>query len=462
MGWKVDVVGRSSSVLVLFVLPLVCGVGFHGIPGDYCRARKHDECCRERYDDCSVQIGGTLCYCDEFCLNKDDPYDLHDDCCPDYRELCLGILPQPPPEHPWPNDEPAEGPDPLTRGCQTADGVSMPEFTSYKNNCNKCTCKGSRFECEKDLCLVEDEAINKINQGVEGFSWRATNYSKFWGWKAKDGVMMKTGTAKPAFIMYPIHLQPELSLIPVEFDARMKSDWRGMISRPRDQGWCSASWAFSTVAVAQDRLAIMTREHSLVLSVEQMVECVHINGDTCNKPQQVHQAWNYLRRTGVVREECLPYQSGKLGNTRECQVPGGSTNFLQCQNRNLYKMEPAYRISSKEEDIQWEIMSNGPVLGIMRVTPELFMYASGVYTCREQQQDERDDVPLHSVRLIGWGETSLDPGARPTKYWVVANSWGEDWGENGYFKIRRGTDECGIESYILAVRPQMTSLMYGN
>ncbi|KAK3875506.1 hypothetical protein Pcinc_019625 [Petrolisthes cinctipes] len=457
MGWKVDVVRRS--VLFLVALPLVWAGGFQGIPGNYCSSRKHDQCCRERYDDCSVKIRDTLCYCDEFCLNRDDPNDLNDDCCPDYKEVCLGILPQPPPEEPWPKDEPA-GPDPLNLGCKTADGVFMPEFTSYKNNCNKCTCKRGGFECEKDLCLVEEETINKINQGVEGFSWRATNYSKFWGWKAKNGVMLKTGTAKPAYKLYPIHLQPELSLIPQEFDARMKQDWRGMISRPQDQGWCSASWAFSTVAVAQDRLAIMTREHSLILSVEQMVECLHITGDTCITPGQVDRAWNYLRRIGVVREECLPYQSEKLGNARECQVPGGSTNLLRCQNRNLYRMEPAYRISSKVEDIQWEIMNNGPVQGIMRVTPELFMYASGVYMCREQ--DEGDEAPMHSVRLIGWGETSLHRGARPTKYWVVANSWGEDWGESGFFRIRRGTDECGIESRILAVRPQIDSLNYGN
>ncbi|VDM81482.1 unnamed protein product [Strongylus vulgaris] len=50
----------------------------------------------------------------------------------------------------------------------------------------------------------------------------------------------------------------------------------------------------------------------------------------------------------------------------------------------------------------------------------------------------------HAVKVIGWG---VDKGV---DYWLVANSWNTDWGENGYFRIRRGTNECGFESRICA------------
>lgn len=54
----------------------------------------------------------------------------------------------------------------------------------------------------------------------------------------------------------------------------------------------------------------------------------------------------------------------------------------------------------------------------------------------------------HAVKLMGWGEEDGVP------YWLVANSWNYDWGDGGFFKIRRGTDECGIESMIAAGLPK--------
>jgi cathepsin B len=50
----------------------------------------------------------------------------------------------------------------------------------------------------------------------------------------------------------------------------------------------------------------------------------------------------------------------------------------------------------------------------------------------------------HAVKIIGWG---VDSG---TPYWTVANSWNQDWGEKGFFRIIRGVNECGIEASIVA------------
>lgn len=53
----------------------------------------------------------------------------------------------------------------------------------------------------------------------------------------------------------------------------------------------------------------------------------------------------------------------------------------------------------------------------------------------------------HAVRIVGWGEENH------VKYWIVANSWGKDWGENGFFRILRNEYECSIESYMRALVP---------
>ena len=55
----------------------------------------------------------------------------------------------------------------------------------------------------------------------------------------------------------------------------------------------------------------------------------------------------------------------------------------------------------------------------------------------------------HAIKILGWGVES------GTEYWLVANSWNPDWGDNGFFKIRRGVNECGIESNIGAGMPKM-------
>lgn len=53
-----------------------------------------------------------------------------------------------------------------------------------------------------------------------------------------------------------------------------------------------------------------------------------------------------------------------------------------------------------------------------------------------------------TVKLIGWGV-----GRGGVRYWLAANSWGTTWGENGFFKIRRGNNECLFEDYFVGGKP---------
>lgn len=71
----------------------------------------------------------------------------------------------------------------------------------------------------------------------------------------------------------------------------------------------------------------------------------------------------------------------------------------------------------------------------------------------------------HAVKILGWvrnrrlrcsssHEIPLQGVDSGTAYWLVANSWNEDWGDQGYFKIKRGNNECGIEGQIVAGTPK--------
>lgn len=86
-----------------------------------------------------------------------------------------------------------------------------------------------------------------------------------------------------------------------------------------------------------------------------------------------------------------------------------------------------------------ELSTLGSVEAAFTVYEDFLAYKSGVYQHKTGQA-----LGGHAVKIIGWGvENGVD-------YWLVANSWNEDWGDQGFFKIRKGNNECGMESGIVA------------
>ncbi|XP_009990508.1 PREDICTED: tubulointerstitial nephritis antigen-like [Tauraco erythrolophus] len=124
---------------------------------------------------------------------------------------------------------------------------------------------------------------------------------------------------------------------------------------------------------------------------------------------------------------------------------GPCPNALEESNR-LYRCASHYRVSSNETDIMEEIMDKGPVQAIMKVYEDFFLYKEGIY---RHSQKAGSKWKTHSVKLLGWGVLP-DKNGQKQKFWIAANSWGKSWGENGYFRILRGQNECDIEKLILA------------
>merc|ERR1719183_299712 len=82
-------------------------------------------------------------------------------------------------------------------------------------------------------------------------------------------------------------------------------------------------------------------------------------------------------------------------------------------------------------------MTNGPVQVAFKVYKSFMSYKSGVYSKHFWELLPKGG---HAVKVIGWGTES------GTDYWLVANSWATTWGDQGFFKIKRGVDECNIET----------------
>ena len=94
-----------------------------------------------------------------------------------------------------------------------------------------------------------------------------------------------------------------------------------------------------------------------------------------------------------------------------------------------------------------ELYKNGPVVISFEPAYDFMYYSGGIYHSVDQAQWLRDGDTRpewkkvdHSVLLYGWGEENGD------KYWNIKNTWGKDWGENGSFRMKRGTDESAVES----------------
>ena len=86
-----------------------------------------------------------------------------------------------------------------------------------------------------------------------------------------------------------------------------------------------------------------------------------------------------------------------------------------------------------------EISTNGPIEAAFSVYEDFLTYKTGIYA-----HTTGSFVGGHAVKILGYGSEGF------IDYWLVANSWNETWGEQGFFKIRKGTNECGIDQFGIA------------
>jgi hypothetical protein len=341
------------------------------------------------------------------------------------------------------------------------------------------------LSCEEDLCINSDELISHIDRQQPYLGYKAVKYDKFNGVKVKDGLKNYLGTLEDRSLRTMVDNAPDdpneyFRMDEVDsFDARTNPSFAGKIRGIRDQGKCGISWALSTVDVASDRLSLVQTIKSLKdpLSVQNILSCTDKDAKENCQGGRVAYAWGFIKDRGVVTENCYPYESGRTGNITECKLHLSDNELqtiaqhrkvttIQCPsgvtNGEHFNFGPAYRVRDEARSIKYEIYFRGPVQATMRVTPEFFLYQSGIYRCGGSSYDSLNPryanlAGYHSIRLLGWG-TNTDPSTnKQESYWIAANSWGTGWGENGYFHIRFG--ECEIEETVIATYGKSTDVL---
>ncbi|XP_062415547.1 cathepsin B-like [Pungitius pungitius] len=250
--------------------------------------------------------------------------------------------------------------------------------------------------------------------------------------------------------------------LPDSFDARQQWPDCPTVRQIRDQGSCGSCWAFGAVEAMSDRLCIHSGgKISLEISAEDLLSCCEECGMGCLGGYPAA-AWEFWAKRGLVTGGlyasdvgCRPYSIASCehhvnGTRPPCQ---GEVETPKCKEQCVDGHSPSYQkdkhfgrrsysVPSQEEQIMTELLKYGPVEAAFSVYADFLLYKTGVY-----QHVTGEMLGGHAIKILGWGEENGTP------YWLAANSWNSDWGDKGFFKIKRGNDECGIESEVVTGIP---------
>lgn len=246
--------------------------------------------------------------------------------------------------------------------------------------------------------------------------------------------------AKPVADNRPDHVKYEG--LPENFD------WRNVNgvnydSPVKNQGNCGSCYAMATVSAAEARVRIASKNQlKPTLSSQAVVSCsIYNQGCEGGYPYLVGK---HAQDFGLLEEGCMHYS----GSDEACVIKRNA----QCDPRRKYFASNysyigGYYGSCSEVEMMRELYRAGPIMVAFDAPSSLFYYTGGIYTGAAPPHEGIELPGLHlwektnhAVVAVGWG---VENGQ---KYWTIKNTWGQTWGENGYFRIRRGTDECGMES----------------
>ena len=269
---------------------------------------------------------------------------------------------------------------------------------------------------------INVEYIDYVNS--KNLSWRLDN-NKFSNIE-HDNFKYRNGYA-PSFVDYP--------KFDTEFENMMYQnvpenyDWRekGMVGDVKDQGQCGSCWAFSAIGALESQISINTNTH-YILSEQEIVDCVKNVDRCCNgcNGGEMYAVYDYLSGTEDDLEIDYPYVA-KDGNCKatKSEVPYNVTGYKSIIPQNEYILK-------------YYLYNIGPISIGVNANRDWQLYKSGIYDPSENNcPNSMRDID-HGVALVGYGtENGLD-------YWTIRNSWGKDWGEDGYIRISRGKNTCGV------------------
>jgi C1A family cysteine protease len=195
-------------------------------------------------------------------------------------------------------------------------------------------------------------------------------------------------------------------------------DWRtlGAVSAVKDQGQCGSCWAFSAIGYVESQALLQKKTGTF--SEQQLVDCDQ-NGDAGCNGGLMQTAFQYIQANGLEHDSDYPYLA--YGNT---------CTFSKAKSHASVSNVECFE-DVTVENLQKMLASQGP-LSIAVDANDFQMYSSGVLRCTGQQLD-------HGVLLVGYTADT----------WIIKNSWGANWGENGFLNVsNKAGENCAVGAYV--------------
>lgn len=287
--------------------------------------------------------------------------------------------------------------------------------------------------------------------------------------------------------------------LPENFDG--KEVWGELLTPVRNQGSCGSCWAFASTSALADRFNIQSLGlFHIELSPAKMIMCdfmgnefdiehpeldedkvnklnVSAFGKGACKGNTLYDSWRYLYTIGTCTEKCMPYNKSlgtefsfsAISNFSKddklplCTSVSGPIGDM-CYNvsydeysgeeygdpAKFYRAYHFYSIAGTPEDkgnesfIRHNIYCWGPVTSGIMIYPDFYTFdpKTEIY----EWNGYGEPVGGHAIEIVGWG-------VGEKHYWIIKNSWGVQWGMDGYFFMVRGKNNCKIEENVITGIP---------